>query len=244
MTSQVEHTDVGAYALGLLEDDDRRAFESHLLGCASCRAELDELSGVASALTGVGPLLDDDPPPPDGQAQVIDLLRRRQAADRRARRGTWLIGTAAAVTLVAGGLTVGTQLAGQAGAPGGQPVAAAGHAGHLGPAEQFYADGTPVEGRGADGVTGGLVVESKGWGTHAALRLSGLRGPLECELVSVSRSGERHVMTGWSVPPAGYGVPGSPDPLYMHGGSPVPLKDIARFEVVTSTGRTLLTVEV
>mgnify|MGYP001329640511 CR=1 FL=1 len=30
MSSPVEHTDVGAYALGLLEEDDRRAFEAHL----------------------------------------------------------------------------------------------------------------------------------------------------------------------------------------------------------------------
>ena len=28
-----EHTDVGAYALGLLEPQDRQAFEEHLAGC-------------------------------------------------------------------------------------------------------------------------------------------------------------------------------------------------------------------
>lgn len=240
MNARVEHTDVGAYALGLLDGDDQRAFEAHLSVCRSCVAELSELSGVAGALTGLGPLEDDLPPSRDGEAEVIDLMRRKQRADRRTRRGTVLIGLAAAVTLVAGGMTIGAQLGGDAAAP---PVAA-GHGDHQGPAEEFYADGIPVPGVGAGGVSGGLVLESKAWGTHAALKLAGVKGPLECELVSVSRSGERHVMTGWSVPKTGYGVPGQPEPLYMHGGSSVPLEQIDRFEVVTTDGRKLLTVDV
>ncbi|NUR87746.1 MAG: zf-HC2 domain-containing protein [Nonomuraea sp.] len=231
MTAGVEHTDVGAYALGLLEEDDRLAFESHLLSCPSCRFELSDLAGVASVLDGIGPVEDSS----GGQADVVDLLRRKKAADRRRRRGTFLLGMAAAVALVAGGLTVGTQLAAD------DPAQVA--AGHMGPAEQFYADGEPIAGKGVDGVSGGLVVESKGWGTHAALKLSGVKGPLDCELVSVARSGQRRVMTGWRVPAPGYGVPGSPDPLYTHGGSALPLAEIDRFEVVTRTGRTLLTVK-
>lgn len=235
MTPGVEHTDVGAYTLGLLEEDDRLAFETHLLSCPSCRFELSDLAGVASVLNGIGPVEDDAPPSSEGRADVVDLLRRKKAADRRTRRGTFLLGMAAAVALVAGGLTVGTQL----GADDPPRVAS----GHMGPAEQFYADGTPIAGKGVDGVSGGLVVESKAWGTHAALKLSGVKGPLECELVSVARSGQRRVMTGWTVPAPGYGVPGSPDPLYTHGGSALPLKEIDRFEVVTRTGRTLLTVK-
>ncbi|TMR91615.1 anti-sigma factor family protein [Nonomuraea basaltis] len=235
MTSKVEHTDVGAYALGLLDEDDKEAFEAHLLFCAACRSELTDLAGVASVLDGLGPVEDDRPPSP---APAIDMVRRRKAAHRRTRRGTFVIGMAAAVTLVAGGMTVGTQLSAD-----GAPQVAQGHDDHMGPAEQFYADGQPMVGKGVDGVTGGLVVESKGWGTHAALRLAGVKGPLECELISVGKSGERRVMTGWSVPPAGYGVPGSPDPLYMHGGSATQLKDIDHFEVITSTGKKLLTIQ-
>lgn len=110
MTSRVEHTDVGAYALGLLDDDDKAAFEEHLATCPPCAAELADLSGVAGALVGIGPLEDLGPPPSRGEAEVVDLMRRKRAADRRARRGTIVIGMAAAVTLVAGGLTIGTQL--------------------------------------------------------------------------------------------------------------------------------------
>jgi hypothetical protein len=243
VTARVEHTDVGAYALGLLDEDDRMAFETHLLGCPTCRYELSDLAGVADVLSGIGPIEDAGPPSYDRQDDVVTLLRRKKAADRKTRRGTFVIGMAAAVTLVAGGLTVGTQLDAGETAP-----LAQGHDGHsmganMGPAEQFYAAGRPIEGKGVDGVTGGLVVESKGWGTHAALKLSGVKGPLECELVSVGKSGERRVMTGWSVPPAGYGVPGSPDPLYMHGGSATQLPDVDHFEVVTSAGKKLLTIK-
>jgi anti-sigma factor RsiW len=48
-----EHTDVGAYSLGLLEQQDRRAFEAHLADCQTCAAELAELAGMAGLLTGV-----------------------------------------------------------------------------------------------------------------------------------------------------------------------------------------------
>lgn len=240
MSSRVEHTDVGAYALGLLESDDRQAFEAHLATCESCTAELAELSGMAGVLTGMGPVEADEPGDSGGQAEVVDLLRRRKEKDRRARRGTLVIGVAAAVTLVAGGIAVGAQL-GDGGPP---PLTAHGPSHGQGPAEQFYEEGTPVSGTGVDGVTGGVVYESKGWGTHAALKLGGVTGPLECELVAVSKTGERKAMTGWAVPPSGYGVPGQPAPLYMHGGSPWNPDKIDRFEVVTTTGKTLLTVDI
>jgi hypothetical protein len=233
----VEHTDVGAYALGLLDEDDRLAFEAHLLRCRSCEVELSELSGVASALTGLGPV-ETAPPLRERPAEVIDLLRRKQAADRRTRRSTFLIGVAASIALVVGGLTVGAQFGDQSATP---PAA---HSAQMGPAEQFYAMGTPLPGVGADGVSGGLVLESKGWGTHAALELSGVKGPLECELVAVGKNGERRIMMGWAVPTPGYGVPGSPDPLYMHGAAALTQDEIDRFEVVTTAGRKLLTVEV
>ncbi|GAA2359571.1 anti-sigma U factor RsuA [Nonomuraea africana] len=228
MTPRVEHTDVGAYALGLLEESDRRAFESHLADCPACTAELADLSGVARALTGVDPVVEEPPEP----HEIADLLRRKRASDRRARRGTLVIGAAAAVTLVATGVTVGAAM--------NSPSVV--HAAHdMGPAEQFYAMGEPIAGVGAGGVRGGLVLEDKGWGTHAALMLAGVKGPLACELLAVSATGERRVMTGWSVPPSGYGVAGSPSPLYMHGGSPFTRAQIDRFEVRTTNGRTLLT---
>jgi hypothetical protein len=268
---EVEHTDVGAYALGLLDDADRRAFAEHLSGCPSCTAELAGLTGLAGAFRGVAPVEPGEDEPAEPPAGVAELVRRRTAADRKARRGTFVIGLAAAVVLVAGGIAVGTTMAGggaalstghsahsapsaplgeptapsapfgEPSAPSAQPAGDSAHAGH-GPAEMFFHQGTPIAGQGRAGISGGLVVKEDDWGSHAALELKGIRGPLECELVVVSESGEERVVTGWAVPDEGFGVPGSPQPLYVHGGSALPLDRIDRFEVVTTGGSTLLTV--
>lgn len=51
MTSpQEQHADVGAYALGLLDDADATRFETHLAGCELCMAELDSLAGLEPLL--------------------------------------------------------------------------------------------------------------------------------------------------------------------------------------------------
>lgn len=51
-----QHTDLGAYSLGLLEEQDKAAFEAHLAGCESCTAELAALSPVAALLHGLDPV--------------------------------------------------------------------------------------------------------------------------------------------------------------------------------------------
>ncbi|WP_037558774.1 anti-sigma factor family protein [Spirillospora albida] len=240
MTERVEHTDVGAYALGLLEEDDRLAFEAHLRGCDACAAELGQMAGLAGALAGLGPVEespDADAPAPADEAPVIDLMRRRRAAERRFRRGTAVIGTAAAAAFLAAGVTIGAGL-------DDDPSAPDAHASH-GPAQALVIWGERRQAAdpetGASGVVG---LEGKKWGTHVGLELKGIKGPLTCRLEAVSRDGTRSVVTGWRVPPQGYGVPGSPQPLVTHGGTATARADLVRFEVVVDGGRTLLAIPV
>ena len=54
--SNDQHIDVGAYALGLLEEQDSAAFEAHLANCPRCHAELAEFSPMKALLTGLGPV--------------------------------------------------------------------------------------------------------------------------------------------------------------------------------------------
>ncbi|MFI0355458.1 anti-sigma factor family protein [Actinomadura sp. 9N407] len=259
MTSQVEHTDVGAYALGLLEEDDRRAFEAHLRECAPCVAELGEMAGTAGALSDIrdfrealeltggdpaggtaGGTAGGEPPSESGPegppGAVVDLLRERQRRARRARRGTYVIGTAAAAVLLATGVTVGSALSGDNSTQPGHDHS---------PARALVIWGERKAGADAStGASGVLGLENKGWGTHVGLELRGVRGPLKCRLEAVSITGERSIVGSWSVPPKGYGVPGSEAPLITHGGTAIPRNQIDRFEVVQEDGGKLLTIPV
>lgn len=88
----------GAYVLGALSDDDRRAYEAHLATCDACSASVRDLQDLPQALATVSPsVLDDEPPP----ASLLPALERRVRRDRNRRH--WLVGglTAAAAACVA-----------------------------------------------------------------------------------------------------------------------------------------------
>ncbi len=241
MTTDVQHTDVAAYALGLLEDDDRRAFEAHLARCDRCAGELGDFTGMAG-------IFDEVPPaePPGGTeevgGQLVDLLRHRKAAARNRRRGTAVLGAAAGVVLLAGGAITGALAAGD-GAARPRPIAMPGHGSSF---DDVFATGEKVSGADAGtGVTGTIAMRSKGWGTDVGMELSHVRGPLVCRLVAVSTSGRRSAVSEWNVPAAGYGFPGSPASLKVHGGTAMSRAELARFDVqVEGSGRTLLRIPV
>ena len=94
------------------------------------------------------------------------------------------------------------------------------------------------------GVAGTVGLVAKAWGTQVTLDLSKVRGPVECELVAVSKTGERRVVMGWLVPAPGDGVPGHPAHLVIAGGTAIPRNDLARVDVDVVNGRTLLTIPV
>jgi hypothetical protein len=220
-----EHTDVGAYSMGLLEEQDRLEFEDHLAGCASCAAELAQLSPMARLLRGVEPVGPADEP---DQTTVTELIRRRVTRQRSRRRWQVALGAAAGVVLIAGGIATGVATAPQHSSPPASAVVLTG---------QRHSATDP-----GTGVAGTVGLVAKTWGTQVTLDLSKVRGPLECELVAVSRTGERRVVVGWLVPAAGYGVPGHPGHLVLVGGTSIPQKDLARVDVDVVNSRTLLSI--
>jgi hypothetical protein len=226
-TEMSEHTDVGAYSLGLLEQADREAFEAHLAGCPTCAAELAELSGMAGLLRGVEPV--EDPGQEPAQASVTELIRRRATRQRNRARWQGALAAAAGLVLIAGGIAVGI-----AAAPHPAPAVA-------GPTLQGQLHSATSPATGAAGTVGLLT---KGWGTQVTLKLSNVHGPLRCDLVAVSDTGETQVAMAWMVPAAGYGVPGHPAPLVIEGGTDIPMKDLTRIDIDVSTGGTLLSIPV
>ena len=215
-----EHIDVGAYALGLLEDEDSTAFEAHLARCPSCHAELAEFTPMKALLTGLGPVEDLD--------GVADLLSKRAAASRRRVRWTVAVGAAACVAALGGGLAAGFAVA-----PNNPPPGTAVLAG------QLHSATNPQT-----GVTGTVGLVTKTWGTYVSLDLAGVHGPLECELIAVSKTGERRVVTGWVVGVPGDGVPGHPAHLLVQGGTAISAANLARFDVIVVNGKTLLSIPV
>jgi predicted anti-sigma-YlaC factor YlaD len=222
----VQHTDVAAYSFGLLEDQDRLEFEAHLAECESCTAEVAELSAMSSLFAGVDPVEPEQDQP--GVAQVEDLMRRRATARRRTGRQRAFLAAAASVVLLGGGVAAGVAAASQ---PGPAPVLAM-------QGEQHTAANA------ATGVHGRVGLVDFAWGTQVILDLAGVRGPLTCQLVAVSRSGERRVIAGWQVPAAGYGVPGHPAHLLLAGGTSIARGDLARVEVDVAGGRRLLSIRI
>lgn len=95
---------VGPYLLGQLGLEEAALLEAHLDTCASCRADLAELTPVAGALAGVrgrAPVLAEPP------ADLLDRVGAAVAAERRGRPGAWrTVGVAAAAAAVAVAVTL------------------------------------------------------------------------------------------------------------------------------------------
>ena len=233
------HTDVGAYAMGVLEERDRREFEDHLAGCPACAAEVAELSPMAALLrgvelTGVEPAGAEGGEPAAGRepggGDVTELLRRRARQQRQRRRWQVALGAAAGIVLIGGGIGVGIAAAPQNGPPAPLPLALTG---------QLHSATNP-----GTGVAGTVGLVAKAWGTQVTLDLSKVHGPAECELVAVSRTGERRVVMGWLVAAPGDGVSGHPAHLVIQGGTSIPRSDLARVDVDVVNGRTLVSIPV
>lgn len=69
------HLDVAGYVLGTLTPEEATGFEQHLAGCARCRAELDELSGLPSMLSAASL---DAGLPPGLRERTLDAVREAQ----------------------------------------------------------------------------------------------------------------------------------------------------------------------
>jgi Putative zinc-finger len=234
------HTAVGAYALGVLDEAAAARFEEHLADCPMCAAELDGLMGLTPLLTD---LKEATPDPGVLTARpspaLLNGLLGEVAATRRAARTRRLCLVAAAAALIIAGPLVGSALTSQD-TPSHSTVSAA---------KEMYEEGEKIGGVDpATKVDATVSLQPKPWGTHVALRLGNVKGPLTCDLVAVGRNGERQTVTTWAVPASGYGLDKgdkwSKEPLYTHGGAALNRGDIDRFEVRTLDGKLLATVKV
>jgi len=103
MTDRFTH-DAGSYVLGALSPEDRRAFEEHLAGCADCRAEVQEFAGLPGLLSRLPawelPGQDAAEPVPPS---MLPALLDRTGLERRSRRRRAVLAGIAAVFVAAAG---------------------------------------------------------------------------------------------------------------------------------------------
>ena len=80
-------SDVAAYALGALTDEETRRFEAHLETCELCRTDLDALGPVVDVLPGAAEPV---APPPELRDRIMRVVegeaRERARAQKRATR--------------------------------------------------------------------------------------------------------------------------------------------------------------
>jgi anti-sigma factor RsiW len=222
---------LGAYALGVLDDDEWATVHAHVEGCETCRREVGELRATEELLGEVPPEAFLDGPPHGGDL----LLRRtldqvRQEGDRRDRRRRLLWTLAAALVAIAA--LGGGALAGRTTAP--VPVAAR-------PALSATSPVPAVSGAAANAATGAsmtvVVRPAAGW-----VRLNATAGGIpageQCRMYVVARDGARQLAGSWLVSPAG-----ATAGTMVDGSALVAPADVAAVEVETYAGRPLIRVD-
>src|SRR5262249_472917 len=152
-----------------------------------CSAELAELSGLRALVSGIPAAAVSDP----------DGTPVREPVPARPARGRWrtidkAAAVAAAIALILVGLLAGSIAAGGPGTGDDRQHRPAGELLLYG--KRFSASDPDT---GATGIVG---LGPKGFGTHVAIELRGVSGPLLCRLVAVSTTGAEETVTSWGVP--------------------------------------------
>ncbi|MFE5401886.1 zf-HC2 domain-containing protein [Streptomyces sp. NPDC056580] len=212
MRSLERHRDVGAYALGVLDEAEAFRFEDHLMECPRCAAQVTEFGPAARQLMlyrratprFVQPVAQPGP-------RLLERLLGELALRHRVRHRRLLYGLAASVVLAVAG--PGVVL----------------HAAHGAPAARVTAATDP-----GTGVWAQVTTEDGDLGSRMRLDVKDGSGPHSCRLVVVGRDGSEQTVSGWTV-----GARDSGTTTTMAGSSMRP-DQIARYDVRTADGQPLV----
>lgn len=171
---------------------------------------------------------------------LLDEVAAKRAAKRR--RGMYLV--AAAAALIIGGPAAAITVTGDDGTKGSVAAPLT-----ITAEDSFKQMKTKFQSTDAGTkVTATVGWDQKLWGTDLGVEVKNVKGPLKCQLIAVSKTGEEEIGPSWSVPPQGYGIANSTDeaakkPLYVHGGTAMATNDLDYFLIRTSDGKVLVKVE-
>lgn len=214
MRSLERHRDVGAYALGVLDEAEAFRFEDHLMECPRCAAHVTEFGPATRQLMlyrratprSVHPMAQPGP-------RLLDRLLGEVAARHRAGRRRFLYAVAASVVFAVAG-------------PGIAMVA-----GHADKTVQVAATDAKT------GVWAQVTAADEYWGSDVSLQIKDGAGPRSCRLVIVGRDGSEQTVTSWNVPAHDAGM------IAMRGGAAMHPADVDHYEVRTADGQQLVTLK-
>lgn len=216
MRSLERHRDVGAYALGVLDEAEAFRFEDHLMECPSCTAHVSEFRPAARQLLlyrqatprSVHPFATPGP-------RLLERLLDEVSAKHRGRRRTRLYAVAAAVVFAVGGPTVAVL------------------SGHGTSSSTTAMSGTDPD----TGVWAELTTQDRVWGSQIDVKVKDTSGPRPCRLVAVGKDGSEQTVTSWMMPGDDGGA------TNVQGGAALQAREIDRYEVRTEDGRHLITLK-
>ncbi|MBL7260477.1 zf-HC2 domain-containing protein [Paractinoplanes lichenicola] len=218
---------LGAYALGVLDDDEWAAVHAHVEDCPQCRREVGDLREMEERLGEIPPEAFLEGPPPDGELLLHKTLRQVRDEGRghdRRRGALWtLAGVAAAVIALAGGLYAGRTTAPETDA---QTVAAASAAAPRVLTALDKTTGTAVN------VT---MTPAAGW-VRLSATVAGVPAGSQCRLFVVASDGRREFAGSWLVSEAG-----ASEGTTVDGSALVAPADVAAVQVETYAGQVLAT---
>jgi len=256
------HVDVGPYALGVLDEQAARDFEEHLAGCDDCAAELESLLPVVALLPPAVAVTTASranevpvsavPAPargaPAGVAPARAQTRRRTRFARREHRTRSVVALRGALALTGAAAVLGAAAGwGLAGVlPGSAPPVTVAVAPLVTPTTPTPVDGARLTGTDpATGTRADVRLREQGWGTQVSIEVWGVQGPALCRLVAVRASGEREVLSSWTVPEGGYGTSAQPRSLALETSTALAASEMSTLEVEAvgpgEQTRTLLT---
>ncbi|KUO08919.1 zf-HC2 domain-containing protein [Streptomyces sp. DSM 15324] len=214
MRSLERHRDVGAYALGVLDEAEAFRFEDHLMECPQCAAQVTEFGPTARQMMlyrratprSVHPFAGPGP-------RMLDKLLAEVAVRHRAARRRMMFALAASVVIAL-----------------------------VGPAVAMMAGGDDAEDAvrvtatdEKSGVWAQVTIEDEVWGSDIELKVKDGAGPRDCRLIAVGHDGSEQTVTSWNVPLH------DARPNTMQGGTAYHPEEVARFELRTAEGEHLVT---
>ncbi|MET9390304.1 zf-HC2 domain-containing protein [Streptomyces sp. NPDC006624] len=217
MRSLERHRDVGAYALGVLDEAEAFRFEDHLMECPRCAAEVTELGVTTRQLMlyrratprFVHPMAQPGP-------RMLDQLLAEVATRRRAGRRRLLFALAASVVFAVSVPGVAMMAEGSA-------------------AEQQALTVAATDTR--TGVWAQVTTADEASGSQVELKVKDAAGSRACHLVIVGHDGSEETATSWQGP--GHDA----HPHTMMASTSKHPDEIARYEIRSNTGEVLVRLE-